>query len=102
MDASPKVFSRTNHKKKDHIHIAKIPDFYRGKYRSDDEDAGIKYAKDLEEKILLAESKGRKIGAFMFETMFVIPGIHIPPKSYYQHVFRLVRVKTRDLCYNFS
>jgi len=91
VDASPKVFARTNHKKKDHVHIAKIPDMYRGKYRYDDEEAGIKYAKDLEEIILLAESKGRKIGAFMFETMFVIPGIHIPPKSYYQNVFRIVR-----------
>ena len=91
VDASPKVFSRTSHKKKEHVHIAKIPDMYRGKYRYDDEEAGIKYAKEVEDKILIAESKGRRIGAFMFETMFVIPGIYIPPVSYYQNVFRFVK-----------
>ena len=90
IDASPKMHQRMNHKKKDHIHIARLPDLYRGKYRYGDEQAGAKYAKDLEEVILQAESKGRRIGAFLFEPMLVIPGVYMPPPSYYQNVFRWV------------
>merc|ERR1712045_633483 len=91
IDASPKMHQRINHKKKDHIHIARLPDLYRGRYRYGDEQAGAKYAKDLEEVILQAESKGRRIGAFLFEPMLVIPGVYMPPPSYYQNVFRIVR-----------
>jgi len=91
IDASPKMHQRMNHKKKDHIHIARLPDLYRGKYRYGDEQAGAKYAKDLEEVILQAESKGRRIGAFLFEPMLVIPGVYMPPPSYYQNVFRIIR-----------
>jgi len=91
IDASPKMHPRYNLKKKEHIHIVKLPDMFRGKYRYEDEEAGIKFAREVEEKIRLAEAKGRKIGAFLYEPMFVIPGIFIPPTSYYQHVFRVVR-----------
>jgi len=91
IDASPKMHQRYNHVKKDHIHIARLPDMFRGKYRYDDEEAGIKFAKEVENKILQAEGKGRKIGGFLYEPMFTIPGVFIPPQSYYQHVFRVVR-----------
>merc|ERR1712242_55626 len=91
IDASPKMHPRYNLKKKEHIHIVKLPDLFRGKYRYEDEEAGIKFAREVEEKIRLAEAKGRKIGAFLSEPMFVIPGIFIPPTSYYQHVFRVVQ-----------
>jgi len=91
IDASPKMHQRYNHVKKDHIHIARLPDMFRGKYRYDDEEAGIQFAKEVENKILQAEAKGRKIGAFLYEPMFTIPGVFIPPPSYYQHVFRVVR-----------
>ena len=90
IDASPKMHQRYNHVKKDHIHIARLPDMFRGKYRYDDEEAGIQFAKEVENKILQAEAKGRKIGAFLYEPMFTIPGVFIPPPSYYQHVFRYV------------
>ena len=97
IDASPKMHQRYNHVKKDHIHIARLPDMYRGKYRYDDEEAGIKFAKEVENKILQAEGKGRKIGGFLYEPMFTIPGVFIPPQSYYQHVFRFVLNSSSDL-----
>jgi len=91
VDISPKMYSRLHVDRKEHVHITRLPDLFRGKYRYDDPEAGVKYARDLEEKILQAEAKGRKIGAFLFEPFFVIPGVFIPPKSFYQNVFRIVR-----------
>ena len=86
--ASPKMHPRYKLEKKDHIHIVRLPDMFRGQYRYDDNDAGIKFAQEVENKILQVKAEGRKIGAFLYEPMFVIPGVFIPPSSYYQHVFR--------------
>jgi len=94
IDISPKMHQRMkNYKKKDHVHIAKLPDMFRGKFREDDraEDVGLLYAKEVENKILQAESQGRGIAAFFGEPLFVIPGIFIPPISYYKHLYRVVR-----------
>ena len=60
--------------------------------RYGDPEAGLKYAEDLEKVILAAEARGRRIGAFLYEPMLVIPGVHTPPPGYYQHVFRLALV----------
>ena len=86
--ASPKMHPRYKLEKKDHIHIVRLPDMFRGQYRYDDNDAGIKFAQEVENKILQVKAEGRKIAAFLYEPMFVIPGVFIPPSSYYQHVFR--------------
>ena len=63
--------------------------------RYGDPEAGLKYAEDLEKVILAAEARGRRIGAFLYEPMLVIPGVHTPPPGYYQHVFRLALVSIR-------
>lgn len=102
IDASPKMHQRYKHVKKDHVHIAKLPDMFRGKYKYDDEEAGIKFAREVENKIIQAEAKGRKIGGFMYEPMFTIPGVFIPPPSYYQHVFRFVLHRSRLVSHNES
>jgi len=95
IDISPKMHQRMkNYTKKDHVHIAKLPDMFRGKYREDDnsqEDAGLLYAREVEAKILQAEAQGRGVAAFLGEPLFVIPGIYIPPQSYYRHLYRVVR-----------
>jgi len=91
VEVSPKMYKKKNMKKKDHVHISHLPDMFRGKYRYFDEEAGLKYARDLENKIRQAETKGRRIGAMLCETMFVIPGVHLPPPSFYENVFRIVR-----------
>ena len=88
VEVSPKMYKKKNMKKKDHVHISHLPDMFRGKYRYFDEEAGLKYARDLENKIRQAEAKGRRIGAMLCETMFVIPGVHLPPPSFYENVFR--------------
>ena len=89
VDVSPKIFKKSNLKKKDHVHVARLPDMFRGKYRqSDHEDIGELYAREIEDKIHQAKSRGKKIGAFLCETMFVIPGVFIPPRSFFEKVFR--------------
>ena len=85
------VFSRVkNHKKADHVHIAKLPDMFRGKYRSVEMegDPGLLYAREVENKILRAEAQGRGVAAFFGEPLFVIPGIFVPPASYYRHLYK--------------
>ena len=39
----------------------------------------VNNAEDLEKVILAAEAGGRRIGAFLYEPMLVIPGVHTPP-----------------------
>eukprot|EP00092_Neocalanus_flemingeri_P027364 GFUD01029679.1.p1 GENE.GFUD01029679.1~~GFUD01029679.1.p1 ORF type:complete len:562 (+),score=149.73 GFUD01029679.1:180-1865(+) len=92
VDISPKMHSKIpGYNKKDNVHITKLPDQFRGKYRYGDEDAGLKYAREVEKTILLAEAKGRKIAAFICEPMFVIPGVFPTPPSYFKHVYKTVR-----------
>jgi len=92
VDISEKMHKKIpNYRKKDYVHIAKLPDRFRGKYRYDDEEAGIKYAQEVENVILAAEAKGRKIAAFICEPMFVIPGVYPTPPAYFKHVYRVVR-----------
>merc|ERR1712106_1251583 len=92
VDISPKMHSKIpNYKKKENVHITKVPDQFRGKFRYDDEEAGLKYAQEVEKTILAAEAKGRKIAAFICEPMFVIPGVFPTPPSYFKHVYKIVR-----------
>jgi len=94
IDISPKMHQRhKNYKKKDHVHIAKLPDMFRGKFRYEvgEEEAGLLYAREVENKILQAESQGRGVAAFFSEPLFVIPGVFTPPASYYKHLYRVVR-----------
>merc|ERR1712106_678678 len=92
VDISPKMHSKIpNYKKKENVHITKLPDQFRGKFRYDDEEAGLKYAQEVEKTILAAEAKGRKIAAFICEPMFVIPGVFPTPPSYFKHVYKIVR-----------
>jgi len=92
VDISPKMHSKIpNYKKKDHVHITKLPDMFRGKYRYDDEEAGLKYAQEVEKTILEAEANGRQIAAFICEPMFVIPGVYPTPPSYFKQVYKIVR-----------
>jgi len=94
IDISPKMHHRVkNYKKKDHVHIAKLPDLFRGKFRSEkvEEDPGLLYAREVENKIVRAEAQGRGVAAYFGEPLFVIPGIFIPPASYYRHLYKVVR-----------
>jgi len=92
VDISPKMHKQLPaYKKKDWVHVTKLPDQYRGQFQYDDEEAGLKYAKEVEKTILAAEAQGRKIAAFICEPFFVIPGVYPTPPSYFKHVYKIVR-----------
>ncbi|RMF76358.1 MAG: aminotransferase class III-fold pyridoxal phosphate-dependent enzyme [Chloroflexi bacterium] len=77
--------------KKDWVHIAPIPDDYRGVYRRDDPARGAKYAQHVADIIAQMKADGRKLAAFIAETLPSVGGQIVPPLDYLQHVYRHVR-----------
>jgi len=63
--------------------VAKVPlpDPYRGLYRTDDPQAGAKYAEHVAEAIKLA-GEGKAVGAFMAEPLLGCGGQIVPPEGY--------------------
>ncbi|KAL4141686.1 hypothetical protein QTP88_004276 [Uroleucon formosanum] len=83
-------------KKPDHVHIAPVPDVYRGKIRADDhpdEDMGKLYA--LEVKKIIDENvigqRGQKVCAFIAESLQSCGGQIILPHNYLRDVYKYVR-----------
>ncbi|XP_003242757.1 alanine--glyoxylate aminotransferase 2-like isoform X1 [Acyrthosiphon pisum] len=83
-------------KKPDHVHIAPVPDIYRGKIRADDhpdEDMGKLYA--LEVKKIIDENvigqRGQQVCAFIAESLQSCGGQIILPHNYLRDVYTYVR-----------
>merc|ERR1719220_2499058 len=79
------------YKKPSHVHVAPLPDQYRGRHHYSDEDASIKYAAEVKSQIAKLESEGRRLAAFICEPYFVESGVHPPTSQYYQQVYSAVR-----------
>jgi len=91
-DISPKMWKHLDgYKKKEWVHVSKLPDLYRGEHGYEDEEAGLKYAMNVEEVVCAAEEKGRQIAAFICEPYLVGAGVHPPPPSYLRTVYQVVR-----------
>ncbi|XP_033839091.1 ethanolamine-phosphate phospho-lyase [Periophthalmus magnuspinnatus] len=73
------------------VHVAPSPDVYRGKYRRDHPDPATAYANDVQDIIHTAEGKGRRIAAFIAESLQSCGGQVIPPAGYFQKVAEHVR-----------
>lgn len=73
-----------------HIHVIPIPDLYRGIYRSDDPNAGSKYANHVKGAIKRMQSERKNPAAFIFESVISCGGQVELPKDFlresYQHV----------------
>jgi 4-aminobutyrate aminotransferase-like enzyme/Ser/Thr protein kinase RdoA (MazF antagonist) len=74
----------------EHVHLVPPPDTYRGEFRSNDPEAGRKYAADVAETIKKLQAKGRKLAAFFSESHPCSPGLIFPPPGYMQEVLRAV------------
>jgi 4-aminobutyrate aminotransferase-like enzyme/Ser/Thr protein kinase RdoA (MazF antagonist) len=77
--------------KKAWVHVAPIPDDYRGQYRRDDSEAGPQYAAHVGEIIGRLRSEGRGLAAFIAETLPSVAGQVVFPPNYLAEVYRHVR-----------
>ncbi|XP_077598253.1 ethanolamine-phosphate phospho-lyase [Stigmatopora nigra] len=73
------------------VHVAPSPDVYRGKYKRDHPDPAKAYADKVQEIIGQVQSKGRKVAAFIAESLQSCGGQVIPPAGYFQRVAEHVR-----------
>ncbi|XP_020857089.1 ethanolamine-phosphate phospho-lyase isoform X2 [Phascolarctos cinereus] len=91
IEISPYKFRKGKDIKKEFVHVAPAPDIYRGKYREDHPDPAGAYADEVKKIIEEAQKNGRKIAAFIAESMQSCGGQVIPPAGYFQKVAEYVR-----------
>lgn len=72
------------------VHVVPMPDVYRGQYKSDDPQAGAKYAQYVAAAVNDIHRQGRQTGAFIAESILSCGGQIVLPDGYlsaaYQHV----------------
>lgn len=73
------------------VHVAALPDVYRGAYKASDPDAGEKYARTVGDLIRRTMDGGRRIAGFIAETCPSVGGQIILPPGYLASVYRYVR-----------
>nr|XP_023420095.1 ethanolamine-phosphate phospho-lyase [Cavia porcellus] len=91
IEISPYKFQKDKDAKKEFVHVAPAPDTYRGRYREGHPDPAGAYADEVKKIIDEAHAGGRKIAAFIAESMQSCGGQIIPPKGYFQKVAEHVR-----------
>ena len=75
----------------DWVHVAPIPDDYRGPHKRGDANAGRLYAEAVGKLIDDARSRGRRIAAFIAESCPSVGGQILPPPGYLDAVYRHMR-----------
>ena len=75
----------------DWVHVAPLPDDYRGAYRRGDPEAGRKYAAHVAGIISRLRSQDRSLAGFIAETCPSVGGQIIMPHGYLADVYRHVR-----------
>ncbi|XP_053779350.1 ethanolamine-phosphate phospho-lyase isoform X3 [Desmodus rotundus] len=90
IEISPYKYGQGTDVKKEFVHVAPTPDTYRGKYREDHADPASAYADEVKKIIEEAHKSGRKIAAFIAESMQSCGGQIIPPAGYFQKVAEYV------------
>jgi 4-aminobutyrate aminotransferase-like enzyme/Ser/Thr protein kinase RdoA (MazF antagonist) len=73
------------------VHVAPLPDDYRGPYRRGDPDAGSKYARHVAEILDRLRAEGRGVAAFLAETLPSVAGQIVFPPGYLAEAYRHVR-----------
>jgi 4-aminobutyrate aminotransferase-like enzyme/Ser/Thr protein kinase RdoA (MazF antagonist) len=75
----------------DWVHVAPIPDDYRGQFRREDPEAGRKYGDAVGEVVRELQRNGRELSAFICESCPSVGGQIVPPSGYLQAVYHHVR-----------
>ena len=92
VDISPYKFNGPGGSgRKPWVHVAPLPDDYRGQYRRDDPNAGKKYAQAVAQAILEAKAAKGEIAAFIAETLPSVGGQIVFPKNYLAETYKHVR-----------
>jgi 4-aminobutyrate aminotransferase-like enzyme len=74
-----------------HVHLATVPDLYRGAWRADDPDAGTKYAAGVEEAMGTAQARAGGAAVFFAESALGCGGQIILPDGYLKAAYHHVR-----------
>lgn len=88
---STSAFDNPNalHSRPDWVHLADIPNPYRGRYRGSD--AGSRYADDVDRLLDELSASGHDVGAFICEPVLGNAGGVLIPDGYLDAVYRQVR-----------
>jgi 4-aminobutyrate aminotransferase-like enzyme/Ser/Thr protein kinase RdoA (MazF antagonist) len=73
------------------VHKVRTPDTYRGDYSSDDSQASVKYARDIQDIITKLNEQGKGLAAFVCEPIMGSWGQIVPPENYLKEAFRHTR-----------
>ncbi len=76
-----------------HIYKLPAPDGFRGKYRYEEQDLGIKYGQLAEAVLAKAAAANEPIGAFICESILGCGGQIVLPPAYLKTVYELVRAQ---------
>jgi len=92
IDISPYKFDGPGGRgKKPWVHVAPLPDDYRGAYRRGDKEAGAKYARHVAEILEHTRAEGRGVAAYIAETLPSVGGQIVFPPGYLAEVYCHVR-----------
>ncbi|KAK2703832.1 ethanolamine-phosphate phospho-lyase-like [Artemia franciscana] len=95
IDISPYKFNHLGpDAKPDWVHVASVPDRYRGKYRDTEhslDELSTLYAQDVEDQIQNIRSSGKGISCFISESLQSCGGQIITPPGYLREVYKHVR-----------
>ncbi len=92
IDLSPYKFNGPGGEgRKPWVQVAPLPDTYRGRYRRDQPDAGLKYARCVGELVEGVRGAGRGLAGFLAETLPSVAGQIVFPPGYLAEVYRIVR-----------
>jgi 4-aminobutyrate aminotransferase-like enzyme/Ser/Thr protein kinase RdoA (MazF antagonist) len=92
IDISPYKFNGPGGRgRKPWVHVAPIPDDYRGPYRRGDAEAGKKYAAHAAELLENCKRQGQPVAAYIAETLPSVAGQIVFPPGYLAEVYKHVR-----------
>jgi 4-aminobutyrate aminotransferase-like enzyme/Ser/Thr protein kinase RdoA (MazF antagonist) len=92
VDVSPYKFDGPGGQgRREWVHVAPLPDTYRGPHRRDDPQAGPKYARHVGALVDRLQAEGRGLAAFLAETLPSVAGQVVFPPGYLAEVYRHVR-----------
>lgn len=77
--------------RKDFVHVAPMPDDYRGRFRREDAEAGMKYGRAVGEVLSRLVAQGRPPAAFIAETLPSVGGQIVPPPGFLEEAYPHVR-----------